>query len=112
VQYKAEAVKVISSQDSIIKRQDSLINSLRRSNERLTKSVLPNLNEQIASLKREQIASEALFDTELKEEQAKIKALRRKRLGLSLYAGGGYSGTSTAIAPSVGIAITYTFLRF
>lgn len=100
--------------DSIQKRQlaikDSIIESQEIIIKRYESKILPNLQAKIESFENEIKKTKELYEIKDEKWKLKIDKIKSKRLGISVFAGGGY--TSFGIQPILGAGISYTFFRF
>lgn len=89
--------------DSILLAQQEIIN-------RYENKVIPSFENQI-KLFEQQISLESdLYAIKDEKWELKYNKLKSKRLGLSAFAGAGLS--QTGFIPSVGVGVSYTFIRF
>ena len=78
--------------------------------DKLEKQVIPSFERELALASALNAKDAEIFGVDLEKADVKYKNLKRKRIGLSVYAGYGYSADGES--PSIGIGVTYTFIRF
>lgn len=109
VKYKEKAEERDSVQKKQIEIQSRTIDSLVSIISDYKTDLIPTYETELSLLRQKVTFLEELDAIREEKWEVKYKMLRRKRIGLSAYAG--YGATLQNLQPSAGLAITYTFIR-